>query len=55
MRYSVETVSQSSQHEMLSFLKEHENDNLFLLGNFENYGATLTMLPTQEILKCCIK
>jgi hypothetical protein len=45
MRYSVETVTQSSQHEMLNFLKEHENYTLFLLGNFENYGATLTDAP----------
>lgn len=45
MRYSVETVTQSSQHEMLNFLKEHENYTLFLLGNFENYGVTLTDAP----------
>lgn len=45
MRYSVETVTQSSQHEMLNFLKEHENYTLFLLSNFESYGATLTEAP----------
>ena len=45
MRYSVETVTQSSQDEMFNFLKEHENYTLFLLGNFENYGATLTDAP----------
>lgn len=45
MIYSVETVTSSSQHEMLNFLKEHENYTLFLLGNFENYGATLTDAP----------
>lgn len=45
MVYSVETVSPSSQHEMLNFLKEHENYTLFLLGNFENYGAVLTDAP----------
>lgn len=43
--YSVETVTQSSQHEMLNFLKEHVNYTLFLLGNFENYGAILTDAP----------
>ncbi len=45
MRYSVETVSQSSQDEMLNFLIAHENYTLFLLGNFENYGAMLTNAP----------
>ncbi|MBA3721424.1 MAG: GNAT family N-acetyltransferase [Parachlamydiaceae bacterium] len=45
MKYSVENVSQSSQQEMLNFLKEHENYSLFLLGNFESYGATLTEAP----------
>lgn len=45
MQYSIETVSQHSQHEMLDFLKERENYTLFLLGNFENYGATLTDAP----------
>jgi hypothetical protein len=45
MRYSVEIVTQSSQHEMLTFLKEHKNYALFLLGNFENYGAILTVAP----------
>lgn len=45
MQYSVETVTQSSQYEMLNFLKGHENYTLFLLGNFENYGAILTEAP----------
>lgn len=45
MRYSVETITQSSQHEMLNFLKEHENYTLFLLSNFESYGTTLTEAP----------
>lgn len=45
MRYSIETVTPSSQQEMVNFLKEHENSTLFLLGNFENYGATLTEAP----------
>lgn len=45
MRCSVENVTQFSQHEMLNFLKEHENYTLFLLGNFENYGAMLTDAP----------
>lgn len=45
MFYTVETVNQSSQHAMLNFLKEHENYTLFLLGNFENYGALLTDAP----------
>lgn len=45
MQYSIERISQSSQQEMLNFLKEHEDYSLFLLGNFENYGATLTEAP----------
>lgn len=45
MVYSVEPVTHSSQEEMLNFLKEHENYSLFLLGNFENYGAALTDAP----------
>ena len=45
MQYSVETITPSSQHEMVSFLKEHDNSALFLLGNFENYGAHLTDAP----------
>lgn len=45
MHYSVEKITQSSQHEMFNFLKAHENYTLFLLNNFENYGATLTEAP----------
>lgn len=45
MIYSVENVTSPSQYEMLNFLKEHENYTLFLLSNFENYGATLTDAP----------
>jgi GNAT superfamily N-acetyltransferase len=45
MRYLVEIVSQSSQDEMLNFLIAHENYTLFLLDNFENYGAMLTDAP----------
>lgn len=45
MQYSVEAVTQLSKQEMLDFLKEHENYALFLLGNFENYGAILTENP----------
>ncbi|MCE2982936.1 MAG: GNAT family N-acetyltransferase [Parachlamydia sp.] len=45
MIYSVETVTSSSQDEMFDFLKQHENYILFLLGNFENYGPTLTDAP----------
>ena len=45
MTYSVETITDSSQEEMLDFLRDHENYTLFLLGNFENYGATLTEAP----------
>jgi hypothetical protein len=45
MEYSIEKVTQSSQQEMLNFLKEHENYTLFLLGNFENYGAILADAP----------
>jgi GNAT superfamily N-acetyltransferase len=45
MKYSVETVTPSSQKEMLNFLKEHENYSLFLMGNFENYGTKLTDAP----------
>lgn len=45
MQYSVENVTPSSQQEMLRFLKEYENFTLFLLGNFENYGMTLTDAP----------
>lgn len=45
MRYSIEMVTDSSQDEMLHFLKEDENYSLFLLGNFENYGAILTDAP----------
>lgn len=45
MTYSVEAVSSSSQQEMRDFLKSHENYSLFLLGNFENYGPTLTDAP----------
>lgn len=45
MEYSIEKVAESSQQEMLNFLKEHENYTLFLLGNFENYGAILTDAP----------
>lgn len=36
MLYLVETVTPSSQHEMLNFLKLHENYTLFLMSNFEN-------------------
>lgn len=45
MQYSIETVTSSSQQEMLHFLKEHENYTLFLLGNYENYGSVLTDAP----------
>lgn len=45
MKYSVETVTTSSQEEMLQFLKNHANYTLFLLGNLENYGTKLTEAP----------
>jgi GNAT superfamily N-acetyltransferase len=45
MTYSVEVITPSSQGEMLDFLKSHENYSLFLLSNFENYGAKLTEAP----------
>lgn len=45
MKCTIEAVTPSSQDEMLNFLKEHENYTLFLLGNFENYGARLTDAP----------
>ncbi len=43
--FSVEKVSADTQEEMVDFLKRHENYSLFLLGNFENYGAALSELP----------
>lgn len=45
MQYLIEAVTLLSEQEMLNFLKEHENYTLFLLGNFANYGATLTEAP----------
>lgn len=45
MQYIIETIDDSNKTEMLHFLREHENFSLFLLGNFENYGATLTESP----------
>lgn len=45
MDYSVETVNQSTASLMVEFLKKHENYTLFLLGNYENYGSTLTEAP----------
>lgn len=45
MTYSIENVSASSEQEMCQFLKEQEDYTLFLLNNFENYGATLTQEP----------
>lgn len=41
MLYSVKPVTQSSQHEIFHFLKEHENYALFLLANFRT--ATLNI------------
>lgn len=43
--FSLEKVSTDTQEEMMAFLKRHENYSLFLMGNFENYGATLTESP----------
>jgi RimJ/RimL family protein N-acetyltransferase len=43
--FSVEKVSPDTQEEMVDFLKRHENYSLFLLGNFENYGAILSDSP----------
>lgn len=43
--FSVEKVSADTQEEMVNFLKRHENYSLFLLGNFENYGANLSEAP----------
>ena len=45
MEYLVEAVDHSSQSAMLHFLREHENYSLFLLGNFENHGLTLSEAP----------
>ncbi len=45
MHSSIENVTPSSQDKMLHFLKQRENFSLFLLGNFENYGATLSNAP----------
>lgn len=45
MSYTIEFVDQTSQSEMLTFLKQHENYALFLLGNFEDYGLKLTEAP----------
>jgi predicted GNAT family acetyltransferase len=45
MQYTVEAVDHRSEQEMFIFLKAHENSTLFLLGNYENYGATLTEAP----------
>ncbi|MBA3236751.1 MAG: hypothetical protein H0T62_00170 [Parachlamydiaceae bacterium] len=45
MQYTIEKVSHPSQLDMLNFVKEHEKFSLFLLGNLESYGATLTNAP----------
>lgn len=45
MQYFIEQVNQPSIPEMLNFLKQHENYSLFLLGNFENHGITLSEAP----------
>ena len=45
MDVTIEKVSPSSENEMLDFLKKHENFSLFLLGNFENYGSSLSESP----------
>ncbi len=41
----VEMVSEDTREEMIAFLKRHDNYSLFLLGNFENYGATISESP----------
>lgn len=43
--FSVENVTDDTQKDMIDFLKRHDNYSLFLLGNFENYGATLSEQP----------
>jgi RimJ/RimL family protein N-acetyltransferase len=41
----VEKVSAENQERMIAFLKDHDDYSLFLLGNFENYGANLGEAP----------
>ncbi len=43
--FSVESVNENTQKEMIAFLKHHENYSLFLLANFEKFGATRSEQP----------
>ncbi len=45
MKYLIEAVDQSNESMMIDFLKKHEDYTLFLLGNYENYGLTLSESP----------
>lgn len=48
---TVESVSEKSQHEMIAFLKRHEDYSLFLLGNFEAHGFKMTDTPNSGNFK----
>jgi hypothetical protein len=45
MEYLIEAVNDESEAEMVNFLKQREDYTLFLLGNFEDHGYTLTLAP----------
>lgn len=45
MEYVVEQVSAATQKEMVEFLLKHEDCSLFLLGNYEMHGFTMTDAP----------
>lgn len=43
--FSVEAVSETSQEEMVRFLKKHEDFSIFLLDNYEAHGYTQSKEP----------
>lgn len=53
--FSVEMVSEHNRELMVDFLKRHENYSMFLLGNFENFGAALSESPysgNYKLIRC---
>jgi len=44
-QFQIEAVSSENQENIIAFLKNHSDYSLFLLGNFENYGAHLGESP----------
>jgi predicted GNAT family acetyltransferase len=50
-RFSIENVSSENQKEMIDFLKRHEDTCMFMLGNFEVHGATMTEAPNSGNFK----